>query len=291
MIRVLALCMGLVLASAVQADDREKAKQLETAGVTVKLDASGNATEVYCNQCQDLKPEQYKLIGSLSGIKVLTLYKCPLTDENLALLANLPNVERVGIEGGKFTDAGMKHMSGWKNLKQMTFFHSLNKDGFTGSGAEHLAGLDRLENFGCGGSSFTDAGMEAVGKLKQLKSIRFWHCRNTDAGTEHLKNLPNLKSVWLAPQFTPRITDKSLESLAAIKSLEEVKITETKLTWDGLQHLKKLPKLKKLILDETDISAEDMAKLVTELPGVDISRKPPTEQQMDWLKKRFADAK
>jgi len=51
----------------------------------------------------------------------------------------------------------------------------------------------------------------------------------------------------------------SLEHLAACKSLEEVKISETRLTWDGLKHLKSLPNLKKLNLDETDISETDKA--------------------------------
>lgn len=286
MSRCMVLSLVLLLAGVATADDRETAKRLEAVGVKVKLDASGNATEVYCNACQELKPEHYQLIGSLSGIKVLTLYKCPMTDDTLALLANLPNLERVGIEGAKFTDVGLKQMAGWKNLKQMTFFHILH-DGFNGSGAKHLAGLQHLENFGCGGSTFTDAGMEAVGELKHLKSVRFWHCRNTDAGTVHLKKLPELRAVWLAPQFTPRITDKSLEILATIPTLEEVKLTETRLSWTSLQKLNNLPKLKKVILDETDITADDLAKLVAALPGVAITRKPPTEQQQQWFEKRF----
>ena len=288
MTRLIGLAALLVACAPALADDRDAAKALEAVGVMVKLDPSGTATGVLSKDSHALKPEHYKLIGSLAGLKSLTLYnKCSLTDETLALLANLPNLERVGIDGAKFTDAGMNAMSGWTNLKQMTFFHSLNGDGFTGAGAEHLAKLEHLENFGCGGSTFTDAGMAAVGKLTQLKSVRFWHTKNTDAGTAHLRNLPNLKSVRLAPQFTPKITDASLEQLAAIPSLEVVTVNETRLTWAGLQHLTKLPNLKSVNLDETDISQADMARLVAALPGVEISRKPPTDQQLEWLRKRF----
>jgi hypothetical protein len=191
-----------------------------------------------------------------------------------------------------FSDAGMKHMGGWKSLKQMTFFHCLNKKEFTGAGVAYLKDLPNFESFGCGGSPFTDAGMEEITKLPHLKELRVWHTMNTDVGTAKLKDATNLKSVWLAPQFTTRITDQSLEFLAACTSLEEVKITETRLTWDGgLKHLKALPKLKKLNLDETDISVANLAKLKEELPKVEITRKPPTEQQMKWINDHRAKPK
>ncbi len=282
--RIASVVFVVFLAGVGLADDKSVAETLKAAKVEVKFDKAGNATSVFCKESHLITPEQFKLIGSLKGLKELTLYnKCPLNDETLALLADLPSLEKVGIDGAMFSDAGMKHMAGWKSLKQMTFFHCLNKKEFTGAGVAHLKDLPNFESFGCGGSPFTDAGMEAVAKLPKLKDLRVWHTMNTDAGTAKLKDATNLKSVWLAPQFTTRITDQSLEHLAACPSLEEVKITETRLTWDGLKHLKSLPKLKKLNLDETDISEADLAKLKEELPKVDIIRKPPTEQQLKWI--------
>ncbi len=275
------------------ADDKPAAEALEGAKVEVKFDKAGTAVGVFCKESHLLTSEHFKLIGSLKGLKELTLYnKCPLADETLPLLADLPDLEKVGIDGAKFTDDGLKHMAGWKALKTMTFFHVINKDKFTGAGLAHLKDLPHFESFGCGGSSFTDAGMEAAAKLPHLKDLRVWHTMNTDAGTAKLKDAANLRSVWLAPQFTPRITDESLARLADVKSLEEVKITETKLTWDGgLRHLTALPKLKKLTLDETDISDADLTKLKDALPNVAVARKPPTEEQMKWLTQRFATKK
>jgi hypothetical protein len=290
--RIASLVLFFLLAEVVSADDKPAAEALKAAKVEVKFDKSGTAVAVFSKESHLLTPEQFKLIGSLKGLKELTLYnKCPLNDETLALLADLPNLEKVGIDGATFSDAGMKHMAGWKSLKQITFFHCLNKNEFTGAGVVHLKGLPNFESFGCGGSSFTDAGMEAVAKLPHLRDLRVWHTLNTDAGTAKLKDAKNLKSVWLAPQFTTRITDQSLEHLAACPSLEEVKITETRLTWDGLKHLKSLPRLKKLNLDETDISDTDLARLKEELPKVEIARKPPTDQQRKWINDHRAKPK
>jgi len=133
--------------------------------------------------------------------------------------------------------------------------------------------------------------MEAVVKLPHLKELRVWHTLNTDTGTAKLKDATNLKSVWLAPQFTTRITDQSLEHLAACKSLEEVKISETRLTWDWLKHLKSLPNVKKLNLDETDISETDLVKIKEALPKVEVTGKPPSDQQLKWINEHRAKPK
>ena len=137
----------------------------------VKTERDGGVT-VFCRESHQLTPEHYRNIGQQRGVKTLTLYyKCSLTDETLALLAELDQVEKVGIDGANFTDDGMKHMAGWKNLRQLTFFHVLNKDRFTGAGVAHLAQLPKLESFGCGGSSFTDAGMAACARLPHLTDL------------------------------------------------------------------------------------------------------------------------
>lgn len=291
-IPTLALLVCSALAPLTQADDKAAIEKLKEAKVEVKLDKAGNPVGVFCKESQNLTADHFRLIGSLKSLKELTLYRCPITDEGLALLTDLPNLEKVAFEGGKFTDDGMKQMAGWKSLKTMTFFHSLNKEGFTGAGVAHLKELPNFESFGCGGSSLTDAGLAAIASLPHLKDLRIWHTMNTDAGTVKLQACKNLRSVWLAPQFTPRITDASLLALSEIPSLEQIKITETRLTWDGgLKHLQKLPNLRKLTLDETEISDADLAKVKEAFPKVELSHKPPTEQQLKWLKDRFAKAK
>ncbi len=256
-------------------------------GFQINTERDGSVS-VFCRESFALTRADYEKIGQIRGVKTLTLYnKCSLTDETLALLTGLDQVEKVGIDGARFTDDGMKHMAGWTNLRQLTFFHILNKDKFTGAGVAHLAGLPRLESFGCGGSSFTDAGMAAVARLPRLTELRVWHTLVTDDGVACLTNT-TLRRLRLAPQFLPRITEAVLPHIAAIQSLESLSLGEMKLTWDGgLKHLKSLPKLKELELDLVVISDADLARLKTEMPDVKISVKPPDEKQRGQIERNW----
>jgi len=55
--------------------------------------------------------------------------------------------------------------------------------------------------------------------------------------------------------------------------------------------LKSLANLKKLNLDETDISETDLAKIKEALPKVEVTRKPPTDQQLKWINEQRAKPK
>ncbi|HZE96717.1 MAG TPA: hypothetical protein VE981_06810, partial [Planctomycetota bacterium] len=210
------------------ADDAEAAALLTQAGGRVKSAADGAATEVYFKDSSALTADHYRAIGGLKKLRVLTLYnRCTLSDETLALLSGLEALEELQVDGAKFTDDGMKAFEGLKSLRKCTFFHVLMKEKFTGSGVSHLAGLPRLETFGCGGSSFSDEGMAACAALPHLCELRIWHTMATDAGVAKLAPMTTLKIIHLGPQFSPRITDASVASLAAIKSLETVSVMET----------------------------------------------------------------
>src|SRR5204862_3351285 len=146
----------------------------------------------------------------------------------------------------------------------------------------------KLETFGCGGSSFNDEGMAACAALPRLRELRIWHTMATDAGVAKLATMTTLKVVHLGPQFTPRITDAAVASLASIQSLETVSVMETRLSWEkSLGRLKDLPALKLLELHQDEVSEEDLARLKSELPGVKVDWTPPTDQQKEWLRQNW----
>lgn len=276
-------------AADLSADETAIVESLRAAGGRVDIQ-NGVVAAVAFQDSSKLEPAHYKQIGQLKSIKRLTLYKTSLTDETLADLGGLENLENVGIEAAVVSDDGMKAMAGWKNLRKLRLFHFL-RGKFTGAGVAHLAGLEKLDHFGCGGSSFTDVGFAACAKLKHLKELEIWHTPATDAGVPQLSEMKELRHLYLAPQFTwaTRVTDKALEPIAKIKSLEFVRIEETRLTYaEGLKHFKELPMLKTLVMKGTDITPEDLARLKAELPGVDIQWAAPDEQQMQRLRKAFA---
>jgi hypothetical protein len=274
-------------------DDAEASALLSQAGARVKTGADGAVTEVYCKDSSALTPEHYKAIGGLRKLRVLTLYnRCTLNDETLALLSGLESLEELQIDGAKFSDEGMKAFAGLKSLRKCTFFHVLMKEKFTGSGVAHLAGLPKLETFGCGGSSFNDEGMAACATLPRLRELRIWHTLATDAGVATLAGMTTLKIIHLGPQFSPKITDAGVAALAAIKSLETVSVMETRLSWEkSLSKMKELPSLKLLELHLDEIADEDLARLKAELPSVKVDYKAPTDEQKEWLRRNYEPRK
>jgi len=269
------------------ADDGATAAQLAGIGGRTKSDASGAVTEVHFRDSSVLTPEHYNAIGALKKLRVLILYnRCSLSDETLALLSPLESLEEFQVDGAKITDQGMKAMVSLKSLRKCVFFHVLMKDKFSGAGVAHLAALPNLQVFGCGGSSFNDEGMAACATLPKLRELRIWHTMATDAGVEKLASMTSLKVVHLGPQFTPRMTDATVVSLAGIKSLETVSVMEMRLSWDkSLKRMKELPSLKLLELHLDEISEEDLVKMKAELPGVKVDWKPPTDEQKEWLRR------
>jgi hypothetical protein len=92
-----------------------------------------------------------------------------------------------------------------------------------------------------------DAGFRHVGRCHQLEALWCMYCRDTgDAATEHLGGLSRLKSYYAG---RTRITDRSLEVLARLDSLERLEFWECgSLTNAGLARLARLPRLREIHL-------------------------------------------
>jgi hypothetical protein len=283
----LVVAMLLAGVSLARADDKAIAESLKKSGVELKLDVNGFAVSAASRE--SLTADDYRALGQLRRLKTLSLSGAhSLTDDALALLKDLDELERVTLDGPKLTDDGLKHMAGWKSLRKLTFYNFIHRGKFTGAGVAHLASLPNLEHFACGGSSFTDAGMDACTKLPKLTDLQIWHTPVTNAGMAYLPKLTGLRNLRLASQFAPRITDAGLPHIAAIKTLETLSIGETRLTWDGgLKHLKALPNLKRLELNQVEMSAADLTRLKAALPSIEVLWRPVDEKYRDLLRKNW----
>jgi hypothetical protein len=89
----------------------------------------------------------------------------------------------------------------------------------------------------------SDQGFRYVGGCKKLEKLSCMYCRDTtDAATEHLSNLTKLKSYYAG---ATKITDRSLEILGSILSLQSIEFWECAgITDDGLRFISELPRLK-----------------------------------------------
>ena len=276
----------LALCSSLQAADVEPLKKLE-AKVT---ETAGVVTQVNV-KCDAFTEADFRTLGSFTTIKDLTISGKTITDETIALLTGLTELERMSSDGIQLTDDGYKHFAAFQKLKSLSFFHpAFRSEKFTGSGLVHLKSLPRLERLTFAGSTAGDAALEAIGQLTQLKEFRTWHTAQTQAGNAHLVKLTNLTGLRIGQRLpnwgkdSPISFDEStMETLAQIKTLEALELTEARLSAKIIPHLKALPKLTKLKIETVDISATDVEAIQAALPNCKVDFKPMTDVEKEAL--------
>jgi len=140
--------------------------------------------------------------------------------------------------------------------------------------------LPKLEKLTFAGSTAGDTAMEAIGQLTQLKEFRTWHTAQSQAGNAYLLKLPltALRIGQRLPEWgkdSPVSFDEStMATLAQIKTLESLELTEARLSAKIIPQLKVLPKLTKLRIETVDISAADVEAIKVALPNCTVDFKP-----------------
>ncbi len=270
------LCIIVSYLQAGDADTLTKlgAKVTETAGTVTQVSV----------KCDAFTEADFRTLGSLTMIKDLTISGKTITDETLVLLTGLTNLERLSSDGIQLTDAGYKNFAAFQKLKSLSFFHpAFRSEKFTGSGLAHLKALPKLERLTFAGSTAGDVAMESIGQLTQLKEFRTWHTAQTQAGNVHLLNLPltALRIGQRLPSWgkdSPASFDEStLTTLAQIKTLESLELTEARLSAKIIPHLQALPKLTQLKIETVDISPADVEAIKAALPHCQVDFKPMSD--------------
>lgn len=276
----------IALAGYLQAGDLDTltklgAKVTQTAGVITQVNV----------KCDAFTEADFKTLGTVTTIKDLTISGKTITDETLALLTGLTELERLSSDGIQLTDAGYKHFAAFQKLKSLSFFHpAFRSKDFTGSGLAQLKALPKLEKLTFAGSTAGDAAMEAIGQLTQLKEFRTWHTAQTQAGNAHLLKLTGLTGLRIGQRLpewgkdTPVSFDEStMEVLAQLKALESLELTEARLSVKIIPKLQALPKLTKLKIETVDIPEADVEAIRAALPNCKVDFKPMSDSEKESL--------
>jgi hypothetical protein len=238
---------------------------------------------------QPISEDQWKALESL-GVKGLGIGGKGISDETLARVAALDPVV-LSLDGASaITDDCCQYLAKMKSLRRISMGHMLQKE-FTGRNLSMLKDLPSLEALTLAGAATGATAMEAIGHLTQLKELGNWHTRHSDPLNPYLLNLTNLKSLYLGRNSArlngknvAALNDSTFDTLAQLKSLEKLSISECRLSYAALEKLKALPNLKQVLLTtRVDIQAEDFEKLKAALPGVSIQWKPLTEEDRQRL--------
>ncbi len=115
------------------------------------------------------------------------------TDNDLAYVGQLGRVEWLGDLTNWLTDAGLVHLSGLANLREL----NLRRTQVTDPGLAHLKGLTRLSKLDLSRTQVTDAGLKHLQALTGLGELYLQGTQVSDAGLKHLEGLTGLRELHL----------------------------------------------------------------------------------------------
>jgi hypothetical protein len=172
----------------------------------------------------------FTLLSRSQTLEYIWGRECPnLSSRGFAALAGLPALRGLGVSCKHVDDAALAVLPRFRALRD-------------------LMPMD-----------VSDAGFRHVGKCEHLERLWCMYCRTTtDVATAHIAGLARLK-LYYAGQT--KITDRSLEMLAAMPSLETIEFWNCAgITNAGVSLLAALPNLRALIADGCrQVSAEAAA--------------------------------
>lgn len=199
------------------------------------------------------------------------------TDEAMRHISALPRLRFLMCQDTVAGDAGFTALSRSSSLESIWGRRCYN---LTGRGFAALAALPLLRELSVSCKNVAEDGLAAlphfpalkefmpmdvpdegfrhVGRCTQLEALRCMYCvETTDAATQHLAGLSRLRTY---EAWSTRITDRSLELLAHISSLERILISYCEeITNDGLAALARLPRLREVVLEGLPLTTPEGA--------------------------------
>jgi Leucine-rich repeat (LRR) protein len=132
-----------------------------------------------------------KHLANLENLTSIHLGNSPVGDAALEALSKLPKLTRISMQQNTFTDTGLAHLAGMKQLRSLWI--GMSKGVITDAGMAHLVGLENLGELDLQQSKVTDIGLEHLAELKNLQKLYLSNSPVTNDGLAALrKALPNL---------------------------------------------------------------------------------------------------
>jgi thiol-disulfide isomerase/thioredoxin/Leucine-rich repeat (LRR) protein len=224
-----------------------------------------------------------KSIGAIRSMRVLQFTSPKITDEGIAELSHLSNLETLRI-GGNLTPAGLNQLGGMPLLATLNY--QMRSGEFAGSaelGAlskneslrdlsvawkptpesfAALADLPRLEVIAIQGEEVTNDTLAQLPQLKSLKRLWLWQCSVNDDGFAGISKLPNLESLHIQGTL---MTGRGLGQLTGlpIKTFEfhfDSQNEKLRTVRPDLRALSDFRQLRELRISGAGISRDDMPK-------------------------------
>ncbi len=248
-----------------------------------------------------LTADDYKMIAKSKTLQLLDLTSVNCTDDGLKVIAGIPQMEAIIVQGEEVTDAGIKYLGQSKSLDNITLIGTTKLDGsafaafagsktltsitidsldsFTDEGAKYLAKLPKLNALkigkGYGDIKLTAAGIKAITETRIPAKFEFDNALLDDDLLQWLVArgwFPVVLNYIEKPPTTPtevralslegsKVTDKGFAVLLNCTNTESLFLSRTALTDETLKKLTGFKKLNLLVLGETKVTAAGISPL------------------------------
>ena len=212
----------------------------------------------------NLRGDDLQCLDSLSKLSFLGCQGALCDDDAMRHIAALPKLRMLMGQGTIATNDGFKSLSQSKTIE---YFWGRECPNLSGPGFLALSQMPALKGLAVSCKFVDDAalatlpdfpslkeflpmdvvddGFRHIGRSRQIESLILMYCRDTtDVATSHIVGMPNLKKYHAGYTL---ITDKSLELLSQIVSLEEISFEGCKsITDEGIPFLTTLPRLSQI---------------------------------------------
>jgi WD40 repeat protein len=192
------------------------------------------------------------------------LRRTQVTDDDMAVIAKAPAIERMYVSDTGLTDVGVRHLAEIKSLRDI----DLKSTRTTDAGVAFLAEL-KLTTLSLYDTEVTDEALKTVSRMPTLLSLRLENNPTlTDAGLAQLAKLPKLEQVTTT---NTRLTDAGVAELAKIGTLKRLICNYCDLTDAAIPHIARLKNLTHCNLNQTYVTAAGRDALKAALPKCEVA--------------------
>lgn len=196
-----------------------------------------------------------------------------VSNDAMAMILSLENAESLSFHGTEFNDEMLKQLKGFANLQHLDLSYSSVTEACSGS----VLAMQNLNSLNLEGTSVTDEFLKQIASMESLTTLRLGTTKITDQGLAYLKDHQSLKLLDLSGC---QISDSGLSKLGKPPKLQHLVLAKPKrltnpsdsvITDKCVDYLLTLETLQTLEIGEATLSSESMTRLKKGLRGAKVS--------------------
>lgn len=214
----------------------------------------------------DIDDAGLKLVARLNGLRVVRMRTCLVhtTSRGIGDLGTCPTLMTINANDTRLDDDGVKKLARCKTLTNLKMANT----NVTDKSGEYLSNAKQFEVFDFSETRFGDAGLKHLYALPSLNMLFLRGLKISDTGLAGFMHHQRLKSLYLGG--SKGITDRTIEMVKTLPSIESLDLSATSVTSKSLADLSTLKTLRLLNIAGLPFSPSDRFDLARNLPNCKI---------------------